>query len=765
MSTAGRDRQAAAGAALVEWMNNLPVSGKTSSISSLNDGYKIWNVLRDLDPEHFVGDLPEGPETSGKWVSRWQNLKHITKALISYITDVCGQTIPQDRSIADLKLIATDGHLAETVKAGLERRDATLQYTDDTIQLLKLVLIAAINSPKSQVYISAMLPLDEPSQQALRDLIEDVAHSVVVQASSSADIVQMQDTPRPTPDTEAPQNGAVVSSKPQTMDQELLFEERLGKVMADNENIKNEKRELQKDLRELHDRLARLQTNNDVLQEKLTKAEDILKQSGSARGARGEPYIKELETRLREQEDLIANQEEQISDYKISLQTSIKTLEKLQKYQEREQSLQDELDVTKVERDNLAKKANTLDKYKQKLQASQGLEKENQLLRGELEEVRQQYQETEQIRQELAGLERAIEEYKRILSKTEQDCHDLQVMKKQLEFNNATLAQRCEQADGQHLRDEQIIADLQAKSQTLDSTRSSGIGPVGGLDAELENSEKKEEQQNLALKGRGVGLSKSFADVNSKAIMLQKLLDDANGKHKEMEKKYFDLLEKYMILQSSLNGVPEGQNGGKDAAELGSELALIKGALREGLRQSEGERMPATTPPTGSHANNEEAGAIDIDSENFDVVDILSKFNYKEVENLRKENAELRTQGKTRRTKGGLEPEGNIFEEDMKALLEQIEAATGGRTSKHASASVNDFSGDLRKMITEVRERTAKRQQVQQQSILSNIIERVEKVLVPKSSAATPPASKKWNWPGRQKLTQRNSTSTSKTPK
>lgn len=115
-------------------------------------------------------------------------MKHITKALISYITDVCGQTIPQDRTIADLKLIATDGHLAETVKAGPEEGDTTRQYTDYTTQLLKLVLVAAINSPKSQVYVTAMLGLDEPSQQALRDLIEDVTQFVAVHADTTADV-------------------------------------------------------------------------------------------------------------------------------------------------------------------------------------------------------------------------------------------------------------------------------------------------------------------------------------------------------------------------------------------------------------------------------------------------------------------------------------------------------------------------------------------------------------------------------------------------
>lgn len=202
-------------------------------------------------------------------------MKHITKALISYITDVCGQSIPQDRSIADLKLIATDGHLAETVKAGLGNRNVTLQNTDYAIQLLKLVLVAAINSPKSQVYVTAMMALDEQSQQALRDLIEDVTQSAVVHTITSADGPQMQDNSRPMSGNETPQNGAAVSSKVPVIDQELLFEEKLGKIMADNEDIKIEKKELQKDLQELHDRLARLQVNNVLVPSwfSLTKAD------------------------------------------------------------------------------------------------------------------------------------------------------------------------------------------------------------------------------------------------------------------------------------------------------------------------------------------------------------------------------------------------------------------------------------------------------------------------------------------------------------
>ena len=45
-------------------------------------------------------------------------------------------------------------------------------------------------------------------------------------------------------------------------DPELLYEERLGELIADNENHIRDKKELQKELRDLHDRLTRLQEDN-----------------------------------------------------------------------------------------------------------------------------------------------------------------------------------------------------------------------------------------------------------------------------------------------------------------------------------------------------------------------------------------------------------------------------------------------------------------------------------------------------------------------
>lgn len=46
------------------------------------------------------------------------------------------------------------------------------------------------------------------------------------------------------------------------MDNELVLEERLGKMRAEKGDLVQEKKDLQRELKEVHDRLDRLQVNN-----------------------------------------------------------------------------------------------------------------------------------------------------------------------------------------------------------------------------------------------------------------------------------------------------------------------------------------------------------------------------------------------------------------------------------------------------------------------------------------------------------------------
>lgn len=99
------------------------------------------------------------------------------------------------------------------------------------------------------------------TQASLKDIIEEVG-SVYASSRPCANILQQQEASYQPSDYGTPQRGQVPSPPKSAMDQELLFEERFGRVMADNEMLNREKSELQKMLRDLHDRLARLQENN-----------------------------------------------------------------------------------------------------------------------------------------------------------------------------------------------------------------------------------------------------------------------------------------------------------------------------------------------------------------------------------------------------------------------------------------------------------------------------------------------------------------------
>ena len=149
-------------------------------------------------------------------------------------------------------------------------------------------------------------------------------------------------------------------------------------------------------------------------------------------------------------------------------------MDKLHTSNDKVRQLRDELDEVKAERNELSKKTNTIEKYKQKLQASSKLEQEYGSMKQEIEDVRGQLKIADKARQQVAGLQLAIKEYNRTLPKIEQDCRELEMMKKQLEHDNAALVERCEVATEQHAQDRETIADLRDKLGSTTSSRNSG---------------------------------------------------------------------------------------------------------------------------------------------------------------------------------------------------------------------------------------------------------------------------------------------------
>lgn len=157
--------------------------------------------------------------------------------------------------MGDLRIIATDAELGETLKAGLSSKKYIElgSFTDYTMQLLKLVVLAAISSPRSTEYIARMPSFSTSTQACLKSIIEEVLNDDVWQRHAHANPRQIQDFGNHDPGSDFERDPRRASHP--VPDPELLLEERLGRSIR-------EKKELQKELLEMRNRLARQHEDN-----------------------------------------------------------------------------------------------------------------------------------------------------------------------------------------------------------------------------------------------------------------------------------------------------------------------------------------------------------------------------------------------------------------------------------------------------------------------------------------------------------------------
>ncbi|KLJ07739.1 hypothetical protein EMPG_16788 [Blastomyces silverae] len=519
---------------LLEWINSFSLGTTIRSIDQLSDGSILWDTLQDIDPQYFLGELPER-SPSDHWVPRWQNLKHLHKALISYIRNQNDGEVPSGLNISpDLKAIAE------------------VSSTKETNELLKLFLLAAISSPNAEAYITTMQKLSTSTQEGLKDIIQEAQNP-------SDERLEELDYER----------NDLSTRRDMPMDPELRFEERFGKVLAEKDKLFNEKQELEKTVEDLHDRLARLQENHDTVLDRLTSTEDRLTTLKSGKGDLI-PNAKTLESRTRQQEDLIASQEAKIQASQDEIDSLRMTVESLRVKNQRFQKLQDDYDEVKNERDQLSRRANAAEKYRQKLQASQDFEKENIALKNQVKDLQQQLRDSDISQKSSSERDVELEEYRRVLPRIEQDRHEIQNVKKQLEFNNHALTERLQSAEDQLARDEATISELRDRIRELEGLESPttpgsttpkahgsfqrDLDEVGRREAQLkiENEELKRELEKFnggispssdtAKESPTVGLGTKFAEndayrkLQDEYSAIQKKLADAQGDMEAIER-------------------------------------------------------------------------------------------------------------------------------------------------------------------------------------------------------------------------------------
>lgn len=270
------------------------------------------------------------------------------------------------------------------------------------------------------------------------------------------------------------------------MESVLESEERLGKVLADNQRIAHEKRELQKQLDESHSRYEKLQERFDQAQDELKETNDRLT---AVLAGRSDVFTRPLDSK---HDTLIATLENRVLDAENEVEELRKSNEVLKIKAEKAQKLQDDYDEMKIERDRLARKANTAEKYRLKLEASQDLEKDNTTLRAKVTELQNQLKQSDFVRASSNDLQREIDEYRRLLPSIEQERYELNEMKKRLEFDYHTLEARYHDTTEQLARQHRAVEDLQGRLRDYEDGATSAPRhekPPSPVDRDFEKEE------------------------------------------------------------------------------------------------------------------------------------------------------------------------------------------------------------------------------------------------------------------------------------
>lgn len=412
---------------LLAWLNALLLHTVICSAVELSDGFVLWEILEEIDPQYFFGRLP-AQSSSGDSVWKWQNLRHLEKLMKSYIRARNNDVLPAGLE-ADLDLKA----VAECVS------------DKATCELLSLLVFAAINSPKGAHYIATMETLPIPVLACLMGVMQEA------------------ENPSPPPLEEISREHVECNSMAE-MDPVLRSEERVSQVIAASNKLSSDKIELEKQVESLGSRLS----GSSGYGPSPTECPPASEQREEALFSK----IRYLDNRIQDQEDFIASQEETLgqSHNEIdNLQSSVASL--LRKTKKLEQ-LEDENESLRSERDRLADQADMAQQYQQRLYRSQGRQAENAVLKARIQDLLELAKENDANKELVLRQEAELKELRQHVTNAERDG---QQIRKQLEFDSHVLSQHLASSEEHRIQSESTIHALQERMEEMEAAEQRGV--------------------------------------------------------------------------------------------------------------------------------------------------------------------------------------------------------------------------------------------------------------------------------------------------
>ncbi|KAK1969022.1 hypothetical protein LY78DRAFT_386882 [Colletotrichum sublineola] len=508
-------------AALVQWANTFPLDKKADSISDFLDGHLLSQVLQHLDPT-FDSNNSEG--------ELYDVYRGIVKLVYRECPGLVGQakladirpSVKEARPEAISKLLAV---LFAIAMLGSNNERYVIRITEDIKDMTILMQLQRVTQDMKAV-------MEEAEAQDLEEASE-VGHE-----SHNADLAMEADNIRLRSDLD-----------------------KKGKLLADMET-----------------RLGHLQESYDDLKEEVVRKGRELEAFRSAQDGAGKEVIRSLELKLREQDELIANQEAQAEDDRITKERLMSEVSALKVKTQKLETLDDEVKELRFKNEELSRKANMVERYKQKLEAQSTLSKEMDNLLYEKEQMQRDLIEYEKVLKRNQALEQTNEQYASKLRDYELQYVELDAQRRALHDDTQQLRARLTTLDAQRLSDERWIAELQ---EQINSGPQVALSPDAGtagfsLEEELEgagnNTAPNPALEISRLKAENNLLRSGMGSASENARLRQEL-EEERRQRERIQGTYNDTFEKHQLAEAQISALIESSGENQVLASLRIQVA------------------------------------------------------------------------------------------------------------------------------------------------------------------------------------------------
>ncbi|CAG9979094.1 unnamed protein product [Clonostachys byssicola] len=540
--------------ALLNAVNRMFELGRTvHSLDELNNGVILGQILHELDQDFDPSNLETSQGTS-KYLTNKRNIQTIYKGLFRFIR----------RQIPELGCQAkkVDYH------AIAENPDA-----HGISQLLAVMVSAAAMGPDNKRYIPKIQrSLDRDTQAEIMQILQIVQQDI---AASEGD----QDLDE------------AIDAVMEARDMDLLVEEQ-------NAALRQQLEATKKNLSDYITRLEYLQLSHEELRyekEKNDRELEILRMA-TQNDANSAESVKVLEAQVHEQMEIIARNEETIRAHERTKAQLESEVQRLTQKSIQADDLRDQVIEWKHKAEELEKKANTADRYKQKLESQQHLVKEVQNLQYEKADLQEQLRSLVDDRERNSRTRQAEDELTKMITQSEQHLWDERSQKNQLIRDVAALEEELMRLKAQRTHDESYIQDLQEQIQHGGATETptQGEEALGGeglslnLAAELDNASNDGQPliplELSRLKAENDLLRRTMGSSGD-AALLRRELEDERNQREHLQNNFNEIFEKHTLAQGQIDALMEDKIG--EEAQAFRDLRTRSDQLEENLQKAQ----------------------------------------------------------------------------------------------------------------------------------------------------------------------------------